>query len=133
MINRLFNFIISIIILFSLNNCNKNSNKNNKSTEIVETATQYVKDWGVWVYKNEEDLGKKAKDVKEKEYFEFGSKFTVLLSKNINDKDYYKIQLPDKTEYWVEKDRLVEKFIVINQDDVTAYSQPDQDCSLYLR
>ena len=110
-----------------MNNCNKKNNQKNNTNKIVETATQYVKDWGVWVFKNEEDLGKNPKEVKEKDYFEFGSKFTVVLSKTINEKDYYKIQLPDKTEYWIDKERLAEKFIVINQDDVTVYTQPDQD------
>ena len=113
--------------MFSLNNCKKDKVLNNDNEKAVENVTQYVKDFGAYVYKNEEDLGKEPKEVKDKEWFEFGTKFTILKSKNINNKDYYNIQLPDKTKYWVLKDALAEKFIVIIQNDVDTYSQPDQD------
>ena len=122
-----FLFIILIIIslIFSLINCKREKISDNEGT--VENVTQFVKDYGIYVYTNEEDLGKDAKEVKEKEWFEFGTKFTVLKTKKVEEKDYYHIQLPDKSKYWAPKESFTEKFIVIIQNDVDVYSQPDQD------
>ena len=96
-----------------------------EDTTTIENITQYVKHSSAWLYANEEDLGKKPGEVKEKKLVYFGNKITVVSSKKINDKEYYIVQLPDKTEYWGEKDYFAIKFIVINQSDVACYSQPD--------
>ena len=121
----LFIILIFIILLISPINCRKNQVHDNEGA--VENVTQYIKDYGAYVYKNEEDLGKEAKEIKDKEWFEFGTKFTILKTKTIGEKDYYNIQLPDKTKFWIPKDSLTEKFIVIIQNDIDVYRQPDQD------
>ena len=105
-----------------------------KETEVTEPEeeqekqnTKYVKNWGAWFYAHEEDLGKRLKEVKDKLYMEFGSKVYVLEEKIVNQKVYNKIQLPDKSLYWVDKDALIEKFIVITKENVLCYKQPDTD------
>jgi len=92
-----------------------------------EPEIKYVKNWGTWVIAHEEDIGKPLKEIKEKLYLEFGSKLYVLEEKEINDRTYIRVQLPDMSEYWARNDTLVEKFIVITSNDVLCYTQPDTD------
>lgn len=115
-------FCLMFVLMFSFFSCKKVLIGSSAGSK-----TQYVKEYGIYVYQNEEDIGKESKDVKEKEYLEFGSKLTVLKSKQIQGKEYLKVRLPDKSEYWANKENLTEKFIVINQDDVDVYDQPDKD------
>lgn len=124
---KLFFVTIILSLLFTFYNCKKE--KTEDETIPVENVTQYLREWGAWVYSNEEDLGKDQKNVSNdnKEYLEFGSKFTVILEKNINGKMYSKIQLPDRSEYWIKSDLLAIKFIVINKNDIACYEQPDND------
>lgn len=110
--------------LFSLVECKNSDIEKNEAA--LENTIQYVKDDSVYAYINEDDIGKKTEDVKDKKYLEFGSKLTVLKAKNLGGKCYYKIQLPNKIEYWVQKDSLAKKFIVINQADVIAYKKSDR-------
>lgn len=117
---RLLLLCLMIALMFSFIGCKKILGGGS-------SKVQYVKEYGAFVYQNEDDLGKNSKDVKEKQYLEFGSKLTVLKSKEIGGKEYLKVKLPDKSEYWANKDNLTEKFIVINQDDVEVFDQPDQD------
>jgi hypothetical protein len=130
-------FFVSLFFVLFVLGCNKEPgdslNLFSKKAEIppseeqVQKPTMYVKEWGVWFYRNEEDAGKPSKEVKDKLYMDFGSKVTVLDEKNINGKDFFKVQLPDQTDYWVRKTVFVEKFIIINQKDVLCYKQPDLD------
>lgn len=115
-------FCLIFVLLLLLFGCKKGMIAGGSGDKI-----RYIKDYGAYVFMNEEDCGKAAKDVKNKEYLEFGSKLNVLKSKDINGKEYLKIQLPDKSEYWANKENLTEKFIVINQNNVEAYDQPDND------
>jgi hypothetical protein len=92
-----------------------------------EPETRYVKNWGTWIISHEEDIGKPLKEIKEKLYLEFGSKVYVLEEKEINDRTYVRVQLPDTSEYWARNDTLVEKFIVITSNNVLCYTQPDTD------
>ena len=114
-------FCLIFVLLLSLFGCKKGLSMGGGSGDKV----QYVKEYGTYVYKNEEDCGKSSKEVNDKEYLEFGSKLNVLKSKNVEGKEYLKVQLPDKSEYWANKENLTEKFIVITQNNVEAYDQPD--------
>lgn len=96
-----------------------------EDTSMSSASELYVK-YSSWFYKNDGDLGKAAKDVTDKKLLEFGNKVTVLKSKKSGDKEYFQIQLPDKSKYWGEKSDLVEKLITINQPDVECYKQPDE-------
>lgn len=105
-----------------------------KKMETTETSesqesekTRYVKNWGVWFFKNEDDLGKELKEIKEKIYMEFGSKVFILDEKMVNERNYNKIRLPDTSEYWVNADVLIDQFVVITTNDVLCYKQPDTD------
>jgi hypothetical protein len=98
-----------------------------ETLQSAEPVTQYVKIWGVWFYQNEQDIGKPPKDVSEKQYMEFGSKVSVFEKKDIEGKAYSRVMLPDRSEYWVAANTLVDKFIVITQTDVLCYKQPDND------
>ena len=116
--------------IFSIKTGEKTAEENATDTETQPAAqqvTQYVKTWGVWFYQNEQDIGKSAKDVSNKQYMDFGSKVSTLETKDIEGKTYSKVMLPDRSEYWVGTNALVDKFIVITQEDVLCYKQPDTD------
>lgn len=128
-------FILIFALIFSFSNCKKTqstdeesgeSTNAKESSESVESVTQYIKE-SVWAFEKEEDLQKAPKEVKEKKLLEFGNKITVIKKKKIEDKEYYNIQMPDKTKLWVSAKNVTEKFIIINQSDVATYSQPEQD------
>lgn len=125
-------FIFIFALIFSFSNCKKmqttekDSVENTESNESVESVTQYIKE-SVWAFEKEEDLNKASKDVQEKKLLEFGNKITIIKKKKIEDKEYYNIQLPDKTKLWIPAKNVTEKFIVINQNDVATFSQPEQD------
>ena len=124
---------IIIMMLCSLAACKKGESANNavenENTEtVVENQTQYTRDWVV-MYVNEADVGTDYKKLANDKYvaLNFGSKVTVKSEKTIGKKQYYKVQLPDTTEYWADKSQFAEKFIVINKEHVSTYSQPDLD------
>lgn len=120
---KLLLYILIIALVFSFLNCKKIKLTEEES---VESVTQYIKE-SVWAFEKEEDLIKDPKEVKEKKLLEFGDKITVLKMKKIEEKEYYNIQLPDKTKLWVPVKNVTEKFIIINQNDVETYKQPEQD------
>jgi hypothetical protein len=98
--------------------------------ELVTAVTQYVyKQFytGTYVYVNESDIGKKDSEIKDKKWLKIAQKVTVKSKKKIGGESYYLIQLADTTEYWIKADMLVEKFITINQADVSCYNLPDDD------
>ena len=96
---------------------------------IVENQTQYISDWSAVLYVNESEVGTDYKKLANDKYIilYFGSKVTVKSEKTIGKKVYYRVQLPDTTEYFAEKKLFAEKFIVINKEHVSTYSQPDLD------
>jgi hypothetical protein len=124
--------IFSIItILLTISACKKSTqqtdnSKGSKDDSAIENTTQYVKEWGIIAFSKLEEVTKKPDEVKDKIYLEFGSKVNILKNKKVNDVIYYRIQTPDKNEYWAPKDNFTPKFIIINQTDVTCYLQPDQ-------
>ena len=113
-------FCLIFILILSILGCKKGLGGGS-------SKVRYIKSYGSYVFQNEEDLGKNAKEVKEKKYLEFGSKLTLLKSKEITGKEYLKVQLPDKSEYWIDNESVTEKFIVINQKNVEVFDQPDTD------
>lgn len=132
----LFIWILSVLLFLSFS-CKKEQTTEEKDKNVTNVTveengkslpeyntTQYVK-YQVWFYKNKDDAGKNPKDVKDKILMEFGNKVTVLGDKQIGDKLFFNVSLPDKTTYWVAAEHLAEKFIVINQPDVICYKQPD--------
>ena len=129
-----FRFLLMVVLIFSFS-CKKDDISNNTTTtELTNTedvisnktynTTQYVK-YQVWLYSNENDIGKAAKDVKDKTLLEFGNKVTITKDKKAGDKVYYNVSLPDKSTYWIADEHLTEKFITVNQPDVICYKQPD--------
>ncbi len=100
-----------------------------KAESVVENQTQYVSDWSAVLYVNESDVGTDYKTLANDKFIflYFGSKVTVKFAKTISKKQYYRVQLPDSTEYWADKSVFAEKFIVINKEHVSTYSQPDLD------
>ena len=109
------------MMLCSLAACKKGESANNavenENTEtVVENQTQYTRDWVV-MYVNEADVGTDHKKLANDKYvaLNFGSKVTVKSEKTIGKKQYYKVQLPDTTEYWADKSQFAEKFIVIKE------------------
>jgi hypothetical protein len=92
----------------------------------TEEVVQYVK-YGVWFYSREEDLGKEARDVDRanRKLMDVGSRITTLEQKEREGVLYSRVRLPDKSEYWVQSEALVDRFIVINVPDVLCYKQPD--------
>ncbi len=128
-------FTLTILLFFAFS-CKKEDSSNppvtndtvisneNTSSEEYKNSTLYAK-YQVWIYSNESDTGKAAKDVKDKMLLEFGNKVIVEKSKKIANKIYLNLSLPDKTTYWASKDHFTEKFITVNQPDVLCYKQPD--------
>lgn len=73
---KIFVLFMLTMLLFSFVGCKKDSVKTediSEETTPVENVTQYVKNWSVYAYSNEEDLGKKSKDVKEKNILSLGA------------------------------------------------------------
>jgi len=93
-------------------------------SRVTYNTTQYLK-YQAWLYLNKDDLGKLAKDVKDKILLEFANKVIVLKDAKVNEKVYFNVSLPDKSNYWIAKEHLTEKFVTINQPDVVCYKQPD--------
>jgi hypothetical protein len=121
-------FSILLLIFSCTKKKNNNESKDTASEEYEETinnVTQYVAEWSILAYKNESDIGKKSNEVKDKILLNFGAPVTVVSEKKINDKVYFKVQLPDDTTYWALKDSFAERFIIINKTDVLCYTQPD--------
>jgi len=120
-------YLILLLIVF-LTICKKQTIEKTEEkiddTAVIENVTQYMK-YDSWVYANEEDLGKKANEVKDKKLLNFGNAVVVKNSLKIEDKTYFKIQLPDNSEYWISQENLVKKFIIINKQDVKCYENPD--------
>jgi len=124
----LFLFLIITLCLFS---CKKSGDGTDTKKDIVLALEsiekiQYLK-WAAWGYPNEEDIGKKAEEVKGKKLFEFGNKIEIVDELKNGDKTYYKIKLPDNSTYYVSANTLTEKFIIITATDIIAYSQPSED------
>lgn len=122
--------ILAILTVLSLlfSNCNKKSSltqEEKESSSVVENVTQYVKN-SCYGYANESDIGKDPQNVKEKVLLKFGNAVKVKGSKKIKEKIYYKIALPDNSEYWINKENIAKKFIVINKNDVKCYDNPDE-------
>jgi hypothetical protein len=123
------------MMLCSLSACKKGESAANndiakENTEsVVENQTQYISDWSAVLYVNESDVGTDYKTLANDKFMilYFGSKVTVKFAKTISKKQYYRVQLPDSTEYWADKSVFAEKFIVINKEHVSTYSQPDLD------
>jgi hypothetical protein len=139
-------FIIVLILFFTIVSCFKKKGDDNKTdnssnnelkddndAKTINNVTQYVSSWAVWVYANESDLGKKSNEVKEKILLDFGKPVTVISTKKISDKNYFKIQLPDDSIYWASQDNFAEKFIIINKTDVITYDQPDTGYATQLK
>jgi hypothetical protein len=114
--------------------CKKDSQDNvTTSTETTDTtkaedtaksdATELFVNTSMWAYGNTDDIGKQVKTNK---LMEFGNKVSVIGDKKVGDVEYKQIVLPDKSKYWIEDKYLSEKFITINQPDVTCYKQPDE-------
>ncbi|MBP5706434.1 MAG: SH3-like domain-containing protein [Spirochaetales bacterium] len=123
-----------IMLLCLLATCKKGDNtlnniKNENNEAVVENQTQYVSDWSAVLYTSEADVGTDYKKLANDKFtiLYFGSKVTVKSEKSINKKEYYKVQLPDTSEYWADKSQFSERFIVINKEHVSTYNQPDLD------
>jgi len=119
---------IILILLVLLTICKKQTTDKTEEkadeSALDENVTQYMKN-SAWIYANEEDLGKKPNEVKDKKLLNFSNSVIVKNSKKIENKTYYKIQLPDNSEYWTSKDNLAKKFIIINKHDTKCYENPD--------
>jgi hypothetical protein len=125
-------FLILIILTFFIFSCfkNKNNSGTNDDLKTIQNLTLYFKDFGGWAYKNEKDLDKDLKiiDKKNKKYFEFGNSFIGITTKKTSKNNiYYNVKQPDNEEYWILKDQLTEKFIIINKNDVSTYNEPNVD------
>ena len=79
----------------------------------------------IWAFVNDGNLKKDAKTVKDKKLIELGQKLSAVKEKKDNDKTYYQVQMPDGSKYWLNAEEVTEKYITINSNDVTCYSQPD--------
>lgn len=91
----------------------------------AKNSIVYLKYESAWLFSNDNDLEKNAKDVKEKKIFNFGNKFTVVGNKKIKDKIFLNVVLPDKTKFWGSLDYFTVKFITIIENDLKSYTQPD--------
>ncbi|MCG8569297.1 MAG: hypothetical protein MJB14_04085 [Spirochaetes bacterium] len=135
--------IVTILILaFLLSSCKDSKQTTEEKTDSKEQSvsisippekvTQYAyPDW-VLTYEKKEDIGKNRNQVKEAGnkyyYLRIGDKVTVIEESIYNKKPCYLFQLPDDSQYWVEKENLVEGFVVITKvDGVDTYAQPDTD------
>lgn len=87
---------------------------------------QYAK-YGVWFYEREEDLSREASEVDrdDRKLIEMGSRITTIEQVEREGVSYSRVRLPDRSEYWVQSDALVDRFIVIHTPDVLCYRQPD--------
>lgn len=122
----LFIFIFSLLLIFS---CTKQF----RNRDELYKAKQFIKENSVWVFSNKKDIGKKVKNVKKKARLEFGDKITVLENKLINEEKYYRIQLENKQKYWIKKDSLAKKIIVIMKKDILCYKFPDKNFAMNLK
>ncbi len=86
----------------------------------------FVKYESMWTFSNDGDIEKPLKDVKAKTLLHFGNKVTVTGNKKIKDKFYLYVILPDSSKVWGPMDYFTEKFIVINQANVSTFTQPDK-------
>ncbi len=122
-----FLFLIVSLCMFSCKKGNEPvpEEKEAKGMDNIE-KTQYLK-WATWVFSNKDDLGKDAKDVKEKKLLEFGNKVEITDELKHNDKLYYQIKLPDESTYYVLASNLTEAFIIITDTNISTYSQPSED------
>jgi|GEM_PF-1387561 len=133
-------YLVFIFILFvSLNACkckqgqnggntteNTKNNKDKKGDKSFTEKTQYVKEWGIWCYKNKDDIGKKANEVKDKIYLYFGEEVSVANIVKINNKEYYELKIAGENDtYWANSDVFAEKFIVINKPSTKCYNRPN--------
>lgn len=132
--------IIALIILLFLIGCRKSDDANNtsnvdagsseQSAGKVSVETQYCKESRILCYADIKNYGKKFSEIKglgaDAYYFlNFGDAVTVLKEKESKGEKVYQFKNPDDTVYWVKKDALVEKFIVINsEEEVKTYKQP---------
>ncbi|MBN2545019.1 MAG: hypothetical protein JXB50_04420 [Spirochaetes bacterium] len=117
-------FVLIILLTICKKQTSDKTEEKKDDNVLVENVTQYMK-YSAWAYALEEDIGKKPNEVKDKKLLNFGNAVIVKISKKINGKTYYKIQLPDNSEYWTLQDNLAKKFIVINKEDVKCYENPD--------
>ncbi len=92
------------------------------------SSAVFVKYESVWVVKNEGDLGKdfNSKEVKDKVLLNLGNKVTVIGNRKIADKVFLNVQLPDMEKYWAPLSYFTMKFIVITQDGIAIFKQPEQ-------
>ncbi|MCG8570798.1 MAG: hypothetical protein MJB14_11725 [Spirochaetes bacterium] len=125
-----------IIILLLFTNCKKEEKTSTDSQEKIminpEMQIQYAIQDYILTYAKKENVGKSWKEMKDmdsSEYFwlSIGNKVKVLQETNANGFDSYLFELPDGTQYWVEKEYLTHKFMIINANDTATFSQPDQD------
>lgn len=91
----------------------------------AKNSIVYLKYESAWLFSNDKDLEKNAKDVKEKKVFNFGNKFTVVGNKKIKDKVFLNVVLPDKSKLWGPLDYFTVKFITITENDLKCFTQPD--------
>ena len=137
---RIKYILIGILFLLILN-CKKDGSSDNSGKKedenlvIIENPTQYIKESGGYFYKDLSDVNTPIKDLKPDQYLwvEFGGKVTAIDIKKVNNVEYYKIQLPDKSVYWAKKDLFTSKFITINKANVLCYKQPDNDWATSIK
>lgn len=120
--------MLTLALIFAFNCSKKSSATSNEKEESasLENTTQYIKG-SCWAYTNEADIGKQPSDVQEKKLMKFGNTITVKGSKKIKGDTYIKISVPgDDKEYLVKKENVAKKFVIINQNDVKCYENPDE-------
>jgi hypothetical protein len=115
--------VIMVIMVISCSKSGKN--------ETFQKSTAYIKEINVWAIADEKDFGKKILDINDKVLLNFGDRITINNIKKINNTEYYRISFNNKNnQYWLQKDSIMEKFIVINKKNTTAYSTPDENSSI---
>lgn len=131
LVKKFIVFMLAAVCLGTFS-CKKNEETQNdeqKQQQIpVEVVTQYIRNRG-YIYQNAEDVNVPLKNLKPEVYklMSFGDKVSVLYETTLGKDQYYRVQLPDTTEYWALKALFTEKFIVINKPHVLCYTQPDSD------
>ena len=79
--------------------------------------------------KKKKDLKKEFVEIndKEKELVDIGEKLTAVKEKKSGNKIYYQILLTNKKKYWIDAGLVTERYITINEKDLTCYKSPSKD------
>lgn len=120
---RYLRILLVLIIVFFIFNCAKKTGKRDKNYGKM----YYVKENSVWVFFEKEDFGKKVREVKKKKNLEFGHPVKIREFDRINEEMFYRIELKNKSLFWLKKNSLAEDMFAIKTDNIECYNMPDEN------